>query len=252
MHKKREHAHKVANSGRIRAIDLPPPSDLIRLNQDSPGWSGAGDFIRETFAERYQARIHEVPATLMALRNDCGEITAVSGLRYAAGGQLFLEQYLDSSVENHLGSVGDIDRSRIVEICNLTAPTPGQVRYMMIALTTYLHSAGYEWVVCTVIGSLCNTLSRMRLTPVILGMADPARLGAAAADWGSYYVKSPQVIAGHLAEASSVLAANNSQPDSPAHLLWRNANRLGQQDRIAEPTRLGTARQKSRFGVVNA
>jgi Thermostable hemolysin len=252
MHTKPQHTQKLANRSRTRAMDLPPPCDLIRLDQHSAKWRMAGEFIRANFAEHYQARIHVTPSTLVALQNARGETTAVSGLRYGASEKFFLEQYLDGPVEDYLGSDDEVDRSRIVEICNLTAPTPGQVRYLMIALTTYLHSAGFQWVVCTAIGSLCNTLSRMSLTPVVLGMADPTRLGDAAADWGSYYAKSPRVIAGHLAEASNVLATKMCQKDSPLRLLWHSAGRLGRQDRIAEPASLGAARQDSEFGTVSA
>ncbi|MEJ2530061.1 MAG: thermostable hemolysin [Gammaproteobacteria bacterium] len=246
-----EHSQRYPNNRRIRALDLPPPSNLLRHAQHSEEWRSAGEFIRANFAEHYQARIRELPSTLVAIQNACGETTAVSGLRYGVSERLFLEQYLDGPIENYLGSAGKVDRSRIVEICNLAAPTPGQVRYLLIALGTYLHSAGYEWVVCTAIGSLCNTLARMSFAPVILGMADPARLGAAAADWGSYYAKRPRVIAGHLAEANQVLSAKMAQKDSPLRLLWHSAARLGQQDRIAEPASLATT-GAANFGTVSA
>lgn len=252
MHMQPEHSQKYCNNKRIRTLDLPPPCELVRLNQNTMEWNSAGEFIRTNFAEHYQAKIHTIPATLVALQNARGETTAVSGLRYGARDKLFLEQYIDGPVENYLGSDGDVDRTRIVEICNLTAPTPGQVRYLMIALATYLHSAGFEWVVCTAIGSLCNTLSRMSLTPVVLGIADPARLGKAAADWGSYYDKNPRVIAGHLAEAANVLSVKMSQQDSPLQLLWQSAGDLGRQDRIAEPASLDAARQRSKYGMVSA
>ncbi len=247
-----KYSNKSNNSGRIRAIDLPPPSEVVRLDRDSEGWNRAGEFIRATFAEHYQADVKELPSTLVTLQNPRNDTTAVSGLRFGASEQFFLEQYLDGPIENYLGSAGEVDRSRIVEICNLAAPTPGQVRYLLIALGAYLHSAGYEWVVCTAIGSLCNTLSRMSFTPVVLGMADPARLGEAAADWGSYYDKNPRVIAGHLAEANRVLTVMMSEGKSPIQPLWHSAVNLGQRDRVAEPVTLKSVRTVSGFGMVSA
>lgn len=247
-----EYLQSISNNRRIRTMDLPPPCALIRLEQHSEGWDRAGEFVRATFADHYQAKVKEIPTTLLALQNACGETTAVTGLRYGASDKFFLEQYLDGPVEDYLGAAGEIDRSRIVEICNLAAPTPGQVRYLLIALGTYLHSAGFEWVVCTAIGSLCNTISRMSFTPVVLGLADPARLGDAAADWGSYYAKNPRVIAGHLAEAAKVSALKMSQQDSPLQPLWQSAGSLGQQYRIAEPASLVAARTGVKFGTVGA
>ena len=41
----------------------------------------------------------------------------------------------------------------------------------------------------------------MGVTPLALGVADPARLGADAADWGRYYDHHPMVLAGHLPQA---------------------------------------------------
>ena len=249
---KPQHSRKPVKRSRNRVMDLPPPCDLSRLEHGFAQWDRAEDFICEAFAKFYGARIREVPATLMAVQNMHGQITAVSGLRYGANEDFFLEQYLDLPVEDYLRSVDSVDRSRIVEIANLTAPTPGHVRYMMIALTTYLHSAGYEWVVFTAIGSLCNSLSQMHLSPIILGRADPARLGRAAADWGSYYDMNPQVIAGQLADASRVLTENISQPESPMHQLWHSASILGQQHRIAGYDHLITTERKPGLLVVNA
>ncbi len=247
-----EYSNKTNSGRRIRAIDLPPPSELIRLDGHSEERDRAGEFVRATFAEHYQADVKGLPSTLVTLQNPRNETTAVSGLRFGASERFFLEQYLDGPIEDYLGSAGEVDRSRIVEICNLAAPTPGQVRYLLIALGAYLHSAGYEWVVCTAIGSLCNTLSRMSFTPVILGMADPARLGEAAADWGSYYDKNPRVIAGHLAEANRVLNVMMSQGNNPIQPLWHSAGILGQRDRIAEPVTLKPARAVHGLRTVSA
>lgn len=214
--------------------DLPPPETLTRVGRGMPQRAELETYVRSAFAHRYQAQIHELPGCLMALRRANGELTAVAGLRFADEAPLFLEQYLDAPVDQYLGMAGSIDRRTVVEIGSLAAPTPGQVRYMMIALTAYLHSAGYQWVVCTAISSLRNTLARMGLTPILLGSADPARLGEAATDWGRYYEERPQVIAGHLTEAAVLLEARCANNRNPVDALWRNACEQGRLDRIAK------------------
>lgn len=216
-----------------RLADLPPPVRLVCLPRGAEGREQAEVYVRSAFARRYRAQVHGLPDCLMGLYRADGTLTAVAGLRVASETPLFLEQYLDAPIEHYLLSGGPTERSAIVEIGSLAAPTPGQVRYLMIALATYLHSAGYHWVVCTAITSLRNTLSRMGLTPVSLGTADPARLVAAADDWGRYYEEHPRVIAGHLAEAAALLESRAAYPDNPVHELWRCARDLGRRNRIA-------------------
>jgi hypothetical protein len=55
-----------------------------------------------------------------------------------------------------------------------------------------------EWVVSTLTQELQHLFVRLGIAPLALGMADPALLGADAADWGSYYDHRPVVVAGRL------------------------------------------------------
>ncbi|GAB4347376.1 MAG: hypothetical protein Kow006_07020 [Gammaproteobacteria bacterium] len=214
-----------------RVADLPPPVRLVGLDRESRGRAEAEAYVRQAFAHRYRARIQRLPDRLLGLYRDDGTLTAVAGLRPASESKLFLEQYLDDPVERHLHTAAPVERSAIVEIGNLAAHTPGQARYLMIALATYLHHAGYQWVVCTAIVTLRNTLARMGLTPIVLGAAEPHRLGGAAEEWGSYYQEHPQVIAGHLAEAARLLEKRVSHPQDRLYPLWLSARDLGRRDR---------------------
>jgi len=214
------------------------PTSLSRVDGGDVSRAEVEAYIRGAFATRYGAKPGELPACLMALRQDSGRLTAAVGLRFAAHTPLFLEQYLDEPVEACLRLAGEVERRHIVEIGSLASATPGQVRYLMIALATYLHNAGYRWVVCTATGALRSMLARMGFSPVQLGRADAARLGAGAAAWGSYYDEHPRVIAGPLAQAAEMLAARYAQRDNSVFTLWRSAGELGQgelgqEDRIA-------------------
>lgn len=192
-------------------------------------------FVRETFARHYGARLGALPSQLACLLDARGELCAVAGIRPAAQGPLFLEHYLDRPVNEYLvtSRAPAPERRHIMEIGNLAATEPGQFRFVLIALSAYLHSAGFRWVVCTARASLRNTLARMGLSPVVLGAAEPERLGSAAARWGSYYHGRPQVIAGELEPAAALLAARFARPDNPAQPLWHSASELGRTRRIA-------------------
>ncbi len=222
-----------ASSPESRIGDLPAPVALSRLDRAAPGRAEVERFVRTAFAQRYGARVRELPACLMALRRAAGELTAVAGLRFAATGPLFLEQYLDAPIEAYLAPARSVAREGIVEIGSLSAHTPGQVRYLMIALAAYLYGAGYQWVVCTAVSSVRNTLSRLGLTPVLLGTANPARLGEAATEWGSYYEQHPHIIAGRVTEGAVRLETRAARPEGALNPLWCDARELGRRDAVA-------------------
>lgn len=224
-----------ASSPEPRIGDLPPPVALSRLDRAAPSREEVERFVRVAFERRYGAQIRNLPTCLMALRRASGELTAAAGLRFADKGSLFLEQYLDAPIEAYLAPAGGISRDTIVEIGSLAAHTPGQVRYLMIALAAYLYGSGYQWVVCTAVSSVRNSLSRLGLTPVLLGAADPARLGEAAAEWGSYYEQHPHIIAGHVAEGVARLETRAARPEGALNRLWCDARDLGRRDAVARP-----------------
>ena len=58
--------------------------------------------------------------------------------------------------------------------------------------------SGYEWVVFTATQELIGIFTKLGLPLLALAKADPARLGSAADDWGSYYDAAPVVVAGRI------------------------------------------------------
>ncbi|MNE61032.1 Thermostable hemolysin [compost metagenome] len=81
---------------------------------------------------------------------------------------------------------------------NLAAFGNGSARLLIVALTNLLVAQGFRWVVFTGTPALLNSFQRLALTPIALGLADPARMGDELADWGSYYASRPQVMAGEI------------------------------------------------------
>jgi hypothetical protein len=73
-----------------------------------------------------------------------------------------------------------------------------------------LAGLGLEWVVSTLTQELQHLFVRLGITPLALGVADAAQLGAAAADWGSYYDHRPVVVAGRIDLALRMLARRRS------------------------------------------
>lgn len=157
------------------------------------------------FARIYGANVTRFMPLLLGLRQQ-GQILAVVGLRPAADEALFLEQYLDEPVAQLISQRGlSARRENVIEVGNLVSTSPGLARLLIVALTHYLHSSGFQWVAFTGTPALLNSFSRLTLSPIDLGAADPARLGDSASEWGSYYDTRPHVMAGYIPEGFAQL-----------------------------------------------
>jgi hypothetical protein len=157
-------------------------------------------FIHDVYLQRYGARVHHFAPMLVSLRDETGEISAAAGYRVADGGPLFLERYLSEPVDQFLGrdAPAGVSRARIVEVGHLSAVQPGAGKRLIHLMGPHLASLDLEWVVSTLTQELQHLFVRLGIAPLALGMADPALLGADAADWGSYYDHRPVVVAGRL------------------------------------------------------
>jgi hypothetical protein len=163
-------------------------------------------FIAAGFRKAYDARLNEFMPELVALY-DSGVLAAACGLRRAKGARLFLEQYLDTPVEQMLDElVPGTDRRTIVEVGNLSIARPGYARHLVTGLTGLLHARGMQWALFSAVPALRNNFIRLGIPLFDLGPADPARLPAAArANWGSYYRQSPRVMAVQVDDAFAAL-----------------------------------------------
>ncbi|MET0282564.1 MAG: thermostable hemolysin [Steroidobacteraceae bacterium] len=171
-------------------------------------------FIRDVFARRYGADVRSFTPKLVTLQ-DRGEIVAAAGYRSAAEAPLFLERYLPSPVEALLASEAEAqpERKNIVEVGHLAASRAGEGRRLISLIGPHLAAQDFTWVVGTITTELRHLFMRIGVTPLALGIADPAALGREAVQWGSYYDHRPVVLAGHLNQALRRLArkAQSSQ-----------------------------------------
>jgi hypothetical protein len=168
-------------------------------------------FIHDVYAQYYGADIQQYMPVLMGLYGRSGAYLAGLGLRFAADGPLFLERYLDQSVEITVNDCtcsepGEIARDSIVEVGNLAAYHAGGTRWLIIALTAYLQGAGYDWVSFTSVPSLRNSFRKLGLKLYTLGVADKSRLSTEEQSrWGRYYNSRPMVMAVNVHHTYGVL-----------------------------------------------
>lgn len=182
--------------GHLR-LSIHPPGDCRRAAVET--------FIAGIYRECYGARIRAFAPNLVVLQS-ADEIVAAAGYRDASS-RLFLEGYLDVPVEQCLAAATGVipSRATIVEVGHLASIRNGAGRLLMPFLGAHLAAEGYDWVVSTATEELHHLFRRLGLTPLVLGDADPCKLGGQAADWGSYYDHHPKVLAGSIAQGMAQL-----------------------------------------------
>jgi len=171
-------------------------------------------FIAAGFLKAYGARLSEFMPELMGLYHD-DALVAACGLRPAATGALFLEQYLDHSADSALKQAtgANAKRETIIEVGNLSVSRAGYARHFVAWLTRHLHDSGMHWALFSAVPALRNNFLRLGIPMITLAPADPDRLiGNVRASWGSYYEQHPQVTAVHVATAFATLAGKQCHP----------------------------------------
>lgn len=186
-----------------QAAALPHASP--RLREHAIGESGRAEveaYIHRIYAQRYGADVCHFAPVLVGLY-DGSDLVAAAGYRHAEHGPLFLERYLDAPVETLLAQQAHAPKGRsgIVEVGHLASDRAGEGRRLILLLAAHLAQLDTQWAVCTLTEELHHLFVRIGVSPLALGTADPAVLGADAGHWGSYYDHHPMVLAGHLPQA---------------------------------------------------
>lgn len=184
-----------------RRTRLPTP-DAMQLSVQAENslyrrWLEA--YIRDGFAEHYQASLKHFMPLLVALSSE-SEWRAALGVRAAESGPLFSERYLSTPIEQQL-SDGVVSRQRIAEIGNLYASCRGASRLLFVVVGNALLNLGREWLVFTGTPQVQRSMQKIGIELTPLGQAEREALGRDAGDWGSYYQRRPQVLSCHLPTA---------------------------------------------------
>jgi hypothetical protein len=167
--------------------------------------------VRELVAHRYSA-VHGASPSIdypayCVVAGRAGP-RATLGFRRASEGPLFLETYLDESVEavlsDRLGR--SVDRASIVEIGDHASYQPLATLQLWAAAARIL-AVEAEIAVAVLTAPLRRMFLRLGLPIVELAPALPGRLGAEALAWGRYYDLDPVVCAGEIETARSVLSS---------------------------------------------
>lgn len=164
-------------------------------------------FVADRFHYHYQANVTHFLPYLISTKT--GETyTAAMGFQPASFvNPLFLEQYLNSSIEAEISRVTNqtVGREQIAEVGNLTSVHRGTSQLLFVLTIAILHEAGFVWTVFTATKQVQHLLARLNLVTISLGEANPDKLIGDKQLWGSYYNDKPNVLIGNLTDAITLL-----------------------------------------------
>jgi hypothetical protein len=194
----------------LKKLSLPNP--VFELHEPhSSSRSKVETYIAQHFEKVYGAQVCSFLPTLMTMRCKSGFSAAV-GLRSATQSKLFLEQYLDTSVEKAIEKQTNksINRNEIIEIGNLVATQKGTSHLMFILIAAALIKTEHKWMVFTATGQVAKILHRLNFSTITLCEADQSRLARNKNkdQWGEYYSANPQVLAGDLTQVYDLIHGN--------------------------------------------
>jgi len=225
----------VDNNLRIGPYPAVIPYRIELQDPDDAGRPALESFVHSTFKRAYGADVRHYLPRLMSLTNHQNELIAAIGFHAAQNDPLFLEQYLDKPIEEVIGNKFDcnVQRRKIMEVGNLAIATAGGARGLILALTSYIKGAGFDWVVFTAVPSLINSFKKMglELSPLVEARKD--RLVADKDQWGSYYDVKPMVVVGNVKQGYEILEQFLTLEHSlnVMQILWKNAYTAGYQRR---------------------
>lgn len=164
-------------------------------------------FIADVYFNVHRATLKAFLPSLFAIRGDGEQVEAAIGMRRIGQDPIFLEQYLEESIDAMLSSnVGQpVLRQSVAEVGNLASISAGASRTLIAFMVYYLQSIGIEWAVCTGTDAVRAALKRVGVHFDLIAHARGECLGEEQVHWGSYYRNNPCVLAVNIPRAAVAL-----------------------------------------------
>ena len=165
-------------------------------------------FIEDVYRRSHGASVTTHYPTLLSLHGAGGDVLAAVGLRSAARGRLFLEQYLQGPVEDAIAAATGrpIGRAEIAEVGSLASLGNGASVFLVIAAATFLDTRRFSYAVVTANDAMQRIIRTFGFAHTVLGAAHGEALADGGRNWGSYYSCGPQMLAGPVAPARGLIA----------------------------------------------
>jgi hypothetical protein len=182
---------------------------IALLTNDDDRRRSAEEFIRNTYAACYGARLETFPSRIIALLDHRDEILCAAGLRFLDDG-FFSESYLDAPIEDVVSAIlaRPVNRNAIFEVTTLASRAPLATAEFISEIGAFGERAGFEWSFFTLTRRLHLMVRRLGIALTYLGEADRRRI-ADSERWGTYYACQPKVYA--VASRRLTMSGDGSQ-----------------------------------------
>lgn len=174
-------------------------------------------FIKDIFRKHHGAELNHFAPSLLAIFNPQNEVEAALGYRLAKDDALFLENYLDQSIESlvshYLGQ--NIERHTLGETGNLASSNAASCKALFAYTADYLHDQGIEWFVSTGTAVMRVVYRRLGIKAHIIHDVTKSSLSEKQQHkWGSFYEDKPKIILINVAQAKQRFKQLATQTDS--------------------------------------
>lgn len=191
---------------------------VTSLQADHAQRTQVEDFIKSIFKKHHGAELDHFAPSLLATFNQEGDVDAALGYRLAGNEALFLENYLDQSIEslvsNYMGQ--PIERHSIGETGNLASSNAASCKALFAYTADYLHQQGVEWFVSTGTGVMRVVYRRLGIKAHVIHDVEKTRLSEDQQHaWGSFYEDKPKIILINVAQAKQRFRELAALQDAP-------------------------------------
>lgn len=205
------HAIKIAAPVIHRSAFAAPGRYFHLHSYSSAERARVEQYISTRYMQVHNAQITHFMHLLVEMKHEEETLGAI-GITPGRISPFFLEQYLGTPIEQQISGISGrpVDRHRIIETGNLAVTRRGSGLLMFLVMTQAAANSGLEWMVFTATNEVKRLIKALGFSTHLLKDAPPECLKQGAGQWGTYYENNPQVIAGNLSEAVSLIAANSA------------------------------------------
>ncbi|MFC8128443.1 thermostable hemolysin [Streptomyces sp. NPDC057302] len=185
---------------------------IVIARRGTPVWLESASLVSKVFGTRFGAQVAPNPDQFIAYvgQQDGGpeEVEACIGISFPENGPIFLERYLDGTIEDALCEAAEqeVRRHQIVQLGSVASLKNMAGAEIYRALPLIQACLGRSYAVMTMTNRSAALAKRLGLITHRLCDADGTRLGAEElARWGTFYDQRPAVRWGRLADHSQQL-----------------------------------------------
>ncbi|MAY42362.1 MULTISPECIES: thermostable hemolysin [unclassified Neptuniibacter] len=193
--------------------ELSTPESDVLLVTNPQNKERVRQFAEARFKAAYGAEVNDFLPNVLALLDSQHAIKASAGYQSADASRLYLEHYLNQSVEESIAHSLNIkapQRSEILEVGNLASSSPGSTRRLILNLACHFEKLGYRWLAITATPHVRNSFEKLNigfnLYPIAKAEAEAVK--HTDSSWGNYYDHNPEVYVGDIRLGINTLRSN--------------------------------------------